>query len=106
MRLRTSISPANTASPTSVASTRYFSIAASPNTNEPSKVFGSVERDLRRAKHGVEQLLGDDRAADGGQNLLQVLAVDGLHDQALEHKAEGAADQRRQRARRARRPRG
>ena len=64
-------------------------------TNEPSNVFGSAERDLRRAEHGVEQLLGDDRAADRGQYLLQVLAVDGLDDQTLEHPAEGAADQRR-----------
>ena len=50
------------------------------------------ERDHVGAEQGVEQLLGDDRAADRHQDLLQMLAVDRHDHQPLEHEAERAAD--------------
>jgi hypothetical protein len=45
----------------------------------------NVERNLRGADHRTEQLFGDDHAADGHQDLLQMPAVDRLDDQALEY---------------------
>ena len=99
MRLSTTICATKTTRPTTIATTRYFSIAASPSTNEPRKVVGRGERNLLRAEQRIEQLLGDDRAADRHQDLLEVLAVDGNDQHALEHEAERAADDDRRRQR-------
>ena len=95
MRLRISISPANT---DEADHRRQHAIFLDRRLAEDERALESRrqgERDLLGAEQRVEQLLGDDRAADGRQNLLQMLAVDRLHDQPLEHPAEGAAHQRR-----------
>ena len=60
--------------------------------NEPWKRRRQRQRNLLRAEQGVEQLLGDDRAADRHQDLPEMLAVDRLDDQPLEDEAERAAD--------------
>ena len=59
---------------------RYFSIATSPIRKEPRSAVGSGSGDLLGPHRRIEQLLGDDQAAHGDQDLLQVLAVDRLHD--------------------------
>jgi hypothetical protein len=55
--------------------------------------FGQRQRNLLRAPDDLDQLLADDHAAHGDENLLEVLAVDGPHDEALEGQAQGARHQ-------------
>ena len=82
----------NTASPTTTASMRYFSIAdVAEDESRRASAVGSVHRLLLGAPDHVDQLLGDDQAAHGDQDLLEVLAVDRPDDDALE----GPAEQRR-----------
>ena len=67
--------------------------------NEPWKLAGGAIGICVGAEQRVEQLLDDDRAADRHQDLLEVLAVDGHDQHALEDEAEGAADDDRRRQR-------
>ena len=63
------------------------------------------QRDLHRSIHRDDELFGDDQAADGDQDLFQMLAVDRHDDDALERVTEdgshrhGERDQRQQRER-------
>src|SRR5258706_281235 len=62
--------------------------------------LGARQRQEVRHPQDVDELLGDDHAAGRDQDLLQVLAVDRLDDDALEEKPEQAGDQHRAQQRR------
>ena len=60
---------------------------------------GRSDRNLLRAEQRIKQLLGDDRAADRHQDLLEVLSIDGNDQHTFEDIAEAAADDDRRRQR-------
>ena len=62
--------------------------------------LGQRQRNLQRAPDHLDQLLADDHAAHGDQDLLQVLAVHRPHDEALERQADRAGHQHRHQHRR------
>jgi hypothetical protein len=58
-----------------------------------AQAFGQRQRNLLRPPDHLDQLLADDHAAHGDQDLLEVLAVDRPHDEALERQAHRAGHQ-------------
>ena len=50
------------------------------------------DRDGRSAPDGMDQLLGDDKAADRHENLLQMASIDRSHDDPLEQKPRRSRD--------------
>ena len=74
--------------------------------NEPRSGVGSGSGIMLRAPDHVDQLLGDDHAAHGDEDLLQVLAVDRPDHHALEEPAERARRDHGRQHRQARARRG